>query len=130
MATERARAWDAIPSALVGEVKGKLEALVEVTGVREVPSIYGVSTLYSLRAVADPEAPGIPHGAGLKYFASRPLTKAGGEALALGDRVWLAATVKAHGEFRGTPETQITRGSIVLPPSARPVKRARKTAKA
>jgi len=102
----------------VGEIKGRIEVRVVVVGVATVESHFGVSHLYTFATLGGGD---YPEGAALKYFSSRRLLRAGSDALLEeGDETWIAATVKGHGEFRGTRETVITRGTAITGPTPPP----------
>lgn len=81
----------------VGEKIKDIDA--RVVGVRYIEGDYGVTTLLTM---VDGD------GHVFKWFAS------GHHDEEIGDEVTIAATIKGHGEFRGVPETQITRAKLTL----------------
>lgn len=98
-ARERATA-DSSTSQHVGVVGGKIaDVEARVVGVRTIDGDYGTSTLISFVT---------PDGNVLKWFASGNKT----DEVAIGDEVSLSGGIKGHGEFRGVPETSLTRVKV------------------
>ena len=82
-----------------GTVGGKLADIpVKITGTKRIEGDYGVSTLISF---IDGE------GNVYKWFSS-----AFDGEFEIGDDVLMSGTVKGHGEFRGVPETSMTRAKL------------------
>jgi len=109
---KRAVEAKAAPSFHVGTV-GKREAFeVEVIGERHFESDFGTKTLITLRT---------REGALIKWWASGDYgflpAKESGEFMAV------VATVKAHGQYNGRPETTVNR---VAPPPAPKTRKSKK----
>ena len=107
--TERKRDAARPSSYHVGEVKKRQNFDVEVAGVHHIDTDYGMTVIY--RFIMD-------DGPVLTWFSSRviyiPDNSSGGaeRSLDIGDRITIKATVKSHGEYKGTPQTIITRGAV------------------
>jgi hypothetical protein len=86
-------------SAHFGTIGERLDFTGRIESVRFLDSAYGVTVLYTLRA---------EDGSIAKWFSSRA---------ALGEEpgatVTVKGTVKAHGEYRGRPETTLTRCKLI-----------------
>lgn len=83
----------------VGEVGQRLRGLrLRVEDARGFSGHYGETVLYKFRD---------PAGNVMSWFSS------GGAELDVGQEVVMDATVKAHAEYRGVAETQLTRGKVV-----------------
>ena len=83
----------------VGEVGQKVSTEATITGLRKINGAYGESTLVEME---DPE------GRRIKTFTSAGWA---GDAR-VGDRVALTATVKRQEEYRGNPETLVSRPKV------------------
>lgn len=85
----------------VGAVKDRLRGLlVTVEHMQNIESHFGTCTLYKLRDAS---------GNLFSWFASSRNV----ETVRPGDTVSLTGTIKAHVEYKGTKETQLTRCSLV-----------------
>lgn len=94
---ERRTRAERVPGKLLGKVGEKLTVEATVTGLREIASDFGASFLYTFTTA---------EGDTVKWFASRE------QDVKVGDAVRVTATVKGHGEYKGFPETQVTRGKL------------------
>lgn len=104
METAEIQKREAVESTHVGTV-GKREVFeVEVVGTREFESDFGVKTLVTMRT---------REGALVKWWASGDYGFLPEERS--GEFVAVAATVKAHGEYKGRKETTVSR--VGLPPA-------------
>jgi hypothetical protein len=87
----------------VGEVGGRGLFNLTVTNTREIGGTYGPVTIVSFKDEA---------GRVFKWFAS------GVSELEVGKTYTIRATIKAHSEYKGIKETQITRGKVVSNPAS------------
>ena len=88
-------------SEYVGEVGSKVNTEATITGLRKINGAYGESTLVTMED---------PDGNVIKTFT----TAAWANDATVGDRVALAATVKKQAEFRGVPETVVSRPKVTV----------------
>ena len=86
------------PSKHLGEVGQKLILEGLVIGVRHIEGHYGVSTLVSIQAGSDI----------VKTFASGNFG-----SVEQGSRIKFSGTIKSHGEYKGIPETNLTRCKLL-----------------
>lgn len=89
----------ALPSRHIGVVKGKITFTGTIVGIRYIEGVHGTTVLYTLVA---------EDGVQVKWFASR---SALGEQE--GREVTITATVKAHDQYQGVPQTVVTRAKEV-----------------
>jgi hypothetical protein len=101
---ERKRRAARPPSEWVGEPKQRLEFEAVITGERVLESDWGSTTLVKLET---------DEGEALSWFSSAGGFFDGRDQLTIGDRLIFRGTVKAHKEYQGRRETQLTRCTFI-----------------
>ena len=83
----------------MGNLKDRLEIPVTIELIKPIDTAWGVSYLFKMRTVT---------GNCLSWFASNPPND-----IEEGDNITLRGTVKAHTEWQGRKETQLTRCKVI-----------------
>ena len=100
-AEREAELANGVPSVHFGEIKKRYKGLTaKVTRISYTSGMYGTTTIVGLV---------LPGGEQLVWFASSGISGCTDEDALKGQTIKLDGTVKAHNEFRGVAQTQLTR---------------------